>query len=201
MTKNILFGGLCAALCCTASAGVVGWWRFNGEGANVPNVAETAGVPDGTPRMTDGTIVSIDTYGANPVYGNTTAQMPVVTNLFQQIAPRVVDQKTGIVYAGGQSLHWEGSQKRGGVIIPFNEAFVLSNATIEVIMRIPPEAASRSDRMFPLVQFGRDSIEGWFFAVYRGDNVASGGIPYVRGNFVNTSDADQLNKGSTANAT
>ena len=86
------------------------------------------------------------------------------------------------------------------MIIPFNEAFVLSNATIEVIMRIPPEAASRSDRMFPLVQFGKDCYEGWFFAVYRGDNVASGGVPYVRGNFVNTSDADKLNNGSTVNA-
>ena len=202
MNKNRVAGIACAAACCmavTASAGVVGWWRFNGEGANVPNVAETGGVPDGTPRMTDGTIVSIDTYGANPVYGSTTAQMPAATNLFQQIAPRIVDQKTGTVYAGGQSLHWEDSQKNGGVIIPFNEAFVMSNCTIEVIMRIPPEAASRSDRMFPLVQFGRDSIEGWFFAVYRGDNVAKGGVPYVRGNFVDTSNANQTNKGSTTN--
>ena len=198
MTKNMLFGGLCAALCCTASAGVVGWWRFNGEGANVPNVAETAdGLPDGTPRATDGTIMSITTYSANPVYGSDESQMPVTTNLFQQIAPRVVDQHTGTVYAGGKSLHWEGSQKKGGVIIPFDEAFVLSNATIEVIMRIPPEAASRSDRMFPLVQFGRDSYEGWFFAVYRGDG--GGGIPYVRGNFVNTSDQNKLNNGSTVN--
>ena len=106
MTKNILFGGLCAALCCTASAGVVGWWRFNGEGANVPNVAATAdGLPDGTPRMTDGTIVSIDTYGTNPVYGDTTAQMPEATNLFQQIAPRLIDQNAGTVYEGGKSLH------------------------------------------------------------------------------------------------
>ena len=182
----------------TASAGVVGWWRFNGEGANVPNVAETAdGLPDGTPRATDGTIMSITTYSANPVYGSDESQMPVTTNLFQQIAPRVVDQHTGTVYAGGKSLHWEGSQKKGGVIIPFDEAFVLSNATIEVIMRIPPEAASRSDRMFPLVQFGRDSYEGWFFAVYRGDG--GGGIPYVRGNFVNTSDQNKLNNGSTVN--
>lgn len=146
----------------TASADVVGWWRFNGEGANVPNVAATAdGLPDGTPRMTDGTIVSITSYGGNPSYGSDESQMPVVTNLFQQVAPRIVDQKTGIVYAGGQSLHWEGNKKQGGVIIPFNEAFVLSNATIEVIMRIPPEAASRSDRMFPLVQFGKDCYEGW----------------------------------------
>ena len=203
MKRNMLVGSVCVAACCavgTASADVVGWWRFNGEGATVPNVAATAdGLPDGTPRATDGTIVSIDTYGANPVYGDTTAQMPVTTNLFQQIAPRIVDQNTATVYAGGKSLHWEGRQKKGGVIIPFNEAFVLSNATIEVIMRIPPEAASRSDRMFPLVQFGRDTTEGWFFAVYKGDNV--GGIPFVRGNFVDTSDANQTGKGSTSNAT
>lgn len=203
MKREMWFGSACVAVCCmvgTASAGVVGWWRFNGEGATVPNVAATAGVPDGTPRATDGTIVSIANYGGSPSYGSDENQMPVVTNLFQQVAPRIVDQKTGIVYAGGQSLHWEGNKKQGGVIIPFNEAFVLSNATIEVIMRIPPEAASRSDRMFPLVQFGKDCYEGWFFAVYRGDNVASGGVPYVRGNFVNTSDADKLNNGSTVNA-
>ena len=200
MKKSMWIGSVCAATCCmamTASAGVVGWWRFNGEGANVPNVAETGGMPDGTSRATDGTIMSITTYSANPVYGSDESQMPVTTNLFQQIAPRVVDQHTGSVYAGGKSLHWEGSQKKGGVIIPFDESLVLSNATIEVIMRIPPEAASRSDKMFPLVQFGRDSYEGWFFAVYRGDG--GGGIPYVRGNFVNTSDQNKLNNGSTVN--
>ena len=71
MKRGMWFGSACVAACCavgTASADVVGWWRFNGEGANVPNVAATAdGLPDGTPRATDGTIVSIDTYGASPV--------------------------------------------------------------------------------------------------------------------------------------
>ena len=38
MKRSMLVGSVCAATCCmamTASAGVVGWWRFNGEGANV----------------------------------------------------------------------------------------------------------------------------------------------------------------------
>ena len=204
MKRRMWFGSACVAVCCavgTASAGVVGWWRFNGEGANVPNVAATAGLPDSTPRATDGTIISIDTYGASPVYGSTAAEMPVVTNLFQQVAPRLIDQKTGTVYAGGKTLHFDGNNVNGGVIIPYDEAFNLSNCTIEVVMRIPPEAATRSDRMFPLVQFGRDSIEGWFFAVYRSDNLASGGVPYVRGNFIDTSGKDQTNKGSTTGAT
>ncbi len=204
MNSTKLFGSVCAAACCmagAASAGVVGWWRFNGEGANVPNVAETGGVPDGTSRATDGTIRSITAYGANPSYGSDAAEMPIVTNLFQQVAPRLVDQHTGEVYGGGRTLHFGEDGVKGGVIIPFDEAFVLSNCTIEVVMRIPPEAASRSDRMFPLVQFGRDSLEGWFFAVYRGDNVAKGGVPYVRGNFVDMNDADMLNNGSTVGAT
>ncbi|MBO7411471.1 MAG: hypothetical protein J6T92_06050, partial [Ottowia sp.] len=82
---------------------VVGWWRFNGEGANVPNVAETAdGMPDGTVRATDGTIRSITNYG-NPVYGSDEANMPIATDLFQQVAPRIVDQNTGAVYAGGSA--------------------------------------------------------------------------------------------------
>ena len=70
--KKLFITGVAAIVCAAmASADVVGWWRFNGEGANVPNVAATAGLPDGTPRATDGTIISIDTYGANPVYGST----------------------------------------------------------------------------------------------------------------------------------
>ena len=205
MARSVLVGRLCVAASCiagAASAGVVGWWRFNGAGADVPNVAATTdGMPDGTARATDGTIRSITTYGANPSYGSDAAEMPVVTDLFQQVAPRLVDQHTGEVYGGGRTLHFGEDGVKGGVIIPFDEAFVLSNCTIEVVMRIPPEAASRSDRMFPLVQFGRDSLEGWFFAVYRGDNVAKGGVPYVRGNFVDMNDADKLNNGSTINAT
>ena len=52
--SRILIG---AALCfavlgaVSASADVVGWWRFNGEGASVPNVAN--------PGTFDGTIQSI----------------------------------------------------------------------------------------------------------------------------------------------
>ena len=52
MKKELLVESVCVAACRmvgTASADVVGWGRFNGEGANVPNVAETAdGLPDGT---------------------------------------------------------------------------------------------------------------------------------------------------------
>ena len=82
----------------TAQAETLLWYRFNGEGANVPNVAaSTDGLPDGMVRATDGTIRSITTYGSNPVYGNDASEMPVVTNLFQQVAPRIIDQKHGDV--------------------------------------------------------------------------------------------------------
>jgi len=195
-----LVGSVCAAACCvagTVSADVVGWWRFNGEGANVPNVAATAGVPDGTPRATDGTIVSIDTYGANPVYGSTAAELPLVTNRFQQVAPRLVDQKTGTVYAGSKTLHFGKDGLAGGVIIPYDETFLLTDFTVEVMVRFPEEAAARAstgDKMFPLVQFGRDSQEGWIFAVYDG-------FPFVRANYVSTSDKEVKNQGSTTSKT
>ena len=187
-----------AAACCmaaTASAGVVGWWRFNGEGANVPNVAATAdGLPDGTPRATDGTIMSITTYGANPSYGSDSTEMPVVTNLFQQVAPRLIDQKTGSVYAGGKTLRFGEDGLDGGVIVPYDETFLLTNFTVEVMVRFPEDAAARAstgDKMFPLVQFGRDSQEGWLFAVYDG-------FPFVRINYVSTSDEEVTNPSSTA---
>ena len=200
MKSGMWLGSACVAMCCavgTASADVVGWWRFNGEDANVPNVAATAGVPDGTPRATDGTIISIDTYGASPVYGSTATEMPVVTNLFQQVSPRLIDQKTGTVYAGGKTLRFGEDGLAGGVIIPYDETFLLTNFTVEVMVRFPEDAVARAstgDKMFPLVQFGRDSLEGWLFAVYDG-------YPFVRFNYVSTSDKEVKNQASTTSKT
>ena len=178
----------------TSQAETLLWYRFNGEGANVPNVAATAdGLPDGTVRATDGTIKSITTYGSNPVYGNDAAEMPVVTNLFQQVAPRIIDQKTGAVYAGGKTLHFGEDGLTGGVIVPYNEAFNLTEFTVEVMVRFPEEAAARTStdgKMFPLVQFGRDNYEGWFFAVYDG-------FPFVRVNYVGTNGKEYKTQGST----
>ncbi len=193
------FGSAYVAVCCmvgTASAGVVGWWRFNGEGANVPNVAATAdGLPDGTPRATDGTIMSC-IHGANPEWGSDAANMPTVTDHLQQIAPRVIDQRTaagassGTVYSGGRTLHFGADGIGGGVIVPYNAAFNLGTFTVEVFARIPEEAASRSNELFPLVQFGRDNVEGWLFAVYQG-------YPFVRVTYTKTSDGGVQTKSST----
>ena len=184
-----------SAVLSTAHANTVLWYRFNGEGANVPNVAATAdGMPDGTVRATDGTIRSITNYG-NPVYGSDAANMPIVTNLFQEVAPRIIDQKTGTVYAGGKTLHFGDRKLNGGVIVQWSTA--LSNAldrsefTVEVIARFPVEAAERTnDKMFPLVQFGRDSSEGWLFAVYDG-------FPWARFNYVRSDGTQKLNDAPT----
>ena len=192
--KKQLITGVAAIVCAAmASADVVGWWRFNGEGANVPNVAARAdGLPDGTPRATDGTIMSIANYG-NPVYGSDPENMPIATNLFQLVAPRIIDQNTGAVYAGGKTLHFGNDGLKGGVIVPYNDAFNLTNFTVEVIVRFPVEAAARAntgDKMFPLVQFGRDSNEGWLFAVYDG-------FPWARFNYYKTDGSKKLNDAPT----
>ena len=192
--KKQLITGVTAIVCTAmASADVVGWWRFNGEGANVPNVAATAdGLPDGTVRATDGTIRSITNYG-NPNYGSDPTNMPIATNLFQQIAPRIIDQNTGAVYEGGKTLHFGNDGLNGGVIVPYNDAFNLTNFTVEVIVRFPVEAAARAstgDKMFPLVQFGRDSSDGWLFAVYDG-------FPWARFNYFKSDGSKKLNDAPT----
>ena len=199
MKREMWFGSACVAVCCmvgTASADVVGWWRFNGEGATVPNVASTAdGLPDGTPRATDGTIMSC-IHGATPVYGSDASNMPTVTDHFQQVAPRLIDQRTasgassGTVYSGGKTLHFGADGIGGGVFVPYNAAFNLPTFTIEVFARIPAEAASRSNELFPLVQFGRDMVDGWLFAVYQG-------YPFVRATYTKTSDGGVQTKSST----
>ena len=67
----------------SVSADVVGWWRFNGEGANVPNVAN--------PGTLDGTIVSVSNDNSSAIaavdaisFGNDSTKFPRVTHTLPQ---------------------------------------------------------------------------------------------------------------------
>lgn len=154
----------------SASAGVVGWWRFSGEGTNVPNVAN--------PGTLDGTIVSISNDLSNAVadpadvsFGSVSSKMPVVTESLQGLAPRVYDPLDGSVADGGKTLSWRQSFVQGGMMVPYNAALNLTTFTVQAIIRLPENAGSRGGyggSMFPIAQFGKDQTEGWIFGVYEG---------------------------------
>ena len=190
--SRILLGAvLCFAVlgALPASAGVVGWWRFNGEGASVPNVAN--------PGMLDGEIVSVNNDNNSAIaavdeisFGNDSTKFPRVTSNLQGDAPRIYDPLDGTVHDGGKTLTFE-KFKQGGVMVPYNAALDLNNFTVEAMIRLPVGANNRGtglgSGMFPIVQFGKDQTEGWILAAYNG-------YLFTRITYKNTSDSNsQLN--------
>ena len=163
-----------------ASAGVVGWWRFNGEGASVPNVAN--------PGTFDGTIQSIvcnADQSYDTTFGSDSANMPKVTDHFRGVAPRVIDPVSGAVSESGKTLSWNAANVAGGMVVPYDEALPMTSFTIEAMVRLPPNAESGRDtphggKMFPIAQFGRDQKAGWILALYDGR-------PWCRFTYKNTS--------------
>lgn len=161
----------CATAFTAARADVVGWWRFNGEGTNVPNVAN--------PGTLDGTIVSVSNDVSNAIaspevvsFGNDSTKCPTVTSDLQGDAPRVYDPLDGSVHVGGKTLSYDDPFIQGGVMIPYDDALALKTFTIQAMIRLPKNASSRNtgygDGMFPIAQFGKDQTEGWMFSVYNG---------------------------------
>ena len=181
--SRILLGAvLCFAVlgALPASAGVVGWWRFNGEGTSVPNVAN--------PGTFDGTIQSIvcnADQSYDTTFGSDSANMPKVTDHFRGAAPRVIDPVSGVVSESGKTLSWNAANVAGGMVVPYDEALPMTSFTIEAIIRLPPNAESGRDtshggKMFPIAQFGRDQKAGWILALYDGR-------PWCRYTYKNTS--------------
>ena len=181
--SRILLGAvLCFAVlgALPASAGVVGWWRFNGEGASVPNVAN--------PGTFDGTIQSIvcnADQSYDTTFGSDSANMPKVTDHFRGVAPRVIDPVSGAVYESGKTLSWNAANVAGGMVVAYDEALPMTNFTFEAMIRLPANAESGRDtphggKMFPIAQFGRDQKAGWILALYDGR-------PWCRFTYKNTS--------------
>ena len=181
--SRILLGAvLCFAVlgALPASAGVVGWWRFNGEGASVPNVAN--------PGTFDGTIQSIvcnADQSYDTTFGSDSANMPKVTDHFRGAAPREIDPVSGAVYESGKTLSWNAANVAGGMVVAYDEALPMTNFTFEAMIRLPANAESGRDtphggKMFPIAQFGRDQKAGWILALYDGR-------PWCRFTYKNTS--------------
>ena len=175
--------GLMMTFVSSVSAGVIGWWRFNGEGTNVPNVVN--------PGTLDGTIVSVNnannsnTAATDAIsFGNDSSKYPTVTSNLQADAPCVYDPLDKKVYDGGKTLSYTQKFVQGGVMVPYSDALNLTAFTVQAIIRLPVGAGSRASgagwEVFPIVQFGKDQTEGWMFGVFQG-------YLFSRFNYKNTS--------------
>ena len=158
-------------------ADVVAWWRFDTIGADgkVVNAAN--------PGTYDGYLTTGTKPGTDGTWPADAANMPIVTNSFPQALPRVIDQRTGTVTNSGKALLWNGTAVKGGVVVPYEDAkglLELEKFTIEAFVRLPPEAANRSNQMFPIVHFGNDANRGFMFSVW--DNSMSKGYLFFREN-------------------
>ncbi len=198
MCKSLVLAAWCGAMALSLCADTIGWWRFNGTGTNVPNVAN--------PGFLDGTIVAV----SNNVSGEATveqvaftatpSQYPSITTNFQSVSPGVYDPVSDSAVTGGKTLTYGKEWVQGGVLVPYDDAFNFASTsgrfTIQAMIRLPTCAPDRTKRqgstVFPIVQCGKDWEEGWLFGVYEGRL-------YFRYTFTNSNDViERVDGGNTA---
>lgn len=184
MNKLLVGSLVVAALAGSAEAKVLIRYSF----ANVTNengqVVVTNTAPDYLGKYT-ATVRSYDEKwddNAKISWGATAAHMPVysgdITNLCPHVDVQAGDTKQDHEMVGG-ALKWERDGMLGGLVIDdADEPLRLGvrtaannnkpQFTIEALIRIPAEAASRSDQMLPILQIGNDKKRGFLFGVYMG---------------------------------
>ena len=164
---------LCAVFlgACAAIAETLLWYRFGGTGTTITN--------DANHGVMDGTLKSIDSWGAAYSFGDTDSKFPVRTDTFTNDV-RVIDPKTDMLRPRGKALSWTGDKDHtGAVVVPaanLSEGIKsLKSFTIEAFFKISQAAIDRAtgggNAMFPIVYLGNDSSnlstgEGLIFSLY-----------------------------------
>jgi len=159
---------------CAASAETLLWYRFDGTGTTITNVAN--------PGVMDGTLKSIESWGGSYSLGDTDSMFPVRTDAFTNDV-RVIDPKTDSLYASGKALSWTGDKDHtGAVVVPaanLSDGFKsMKSFTIEAFFKVSQSAIDRAApggnvAMFPIVYWGNDSSntstgEGLIFSLFYG---------------------------------
>jgi len=116
-------------------------------------------------------------------WGTDVGNMPKYDNGFHEIAPNILEQTRdadGEIVPTGGALKWEGVKVQGGLLVdqttPFrpglrtivNEVEKYHPYSIEAYVKLPPEAATRTNEMFPIAMVGNDMKRGWIFSIYKG---------------------------------
>ena len=169
--KRLTFGFamFCAVAFSHIKAETVLWYRFDGNGSVVTNLAN--------PGVMDGTLKDITTFG-NP-YDLADNTKLVYTNLPTGWAKTAIPS-TDQQFPVKKALSWTGP---GAVVVneeDISEKFKsMTSFTYEAFFKIPQAAIERAvsggNAMFPIVHWGRDQgggeIDGIMFSVFYNSNI------------------------------
>ena len=168
ITKRAL--GVNELLRMTDPADSILWWRFNGSGTNVVNMANAAAVAgtatntQGDDSAMNGTVKSVGGWGSGAYgkLGNNANAFPIQTCAFPA-GTRIFDGLSEGAFSNAVcALSWNGDStvdKCGTVVIQRKYAHPVMDAatfTCEAFFRIPAEAAAAGDRIYPIVETGED---------------------------------------------
>ena len=185
MKINALTACIVSAAAFCAQAETLLWYRFDGDGATITNKA--------SPGTMDGTLKSINTWGALSGLGDTSSKFPTRGDAFPS-GTRIIDPASGSVQSDTvKSLSFSGDANNSGIVLlskaDASSLVALKRFTCEAFFRIPSAALDRNaDALFPIVEFGTDKNtndnQGWKLGFF----LQSGKFqPWVRGCLANSS--------------
>ena len=199
MIRRIVFPALAVAAC-GAYADPLLWWRFDGRydssNQTVTNMANAAAV-DGTATNTEGEdsamngkVCSVGKWGSGAfgALGSDTNAFPVQCEAFPAGTKLYGGLGSGAVFSNAvKTLAWSGDETIGKCgVVSIQKEYVtrvldLHTFTYEVFFKMPAEAASGADLIFPLVETAQDNRPSGVQGLKLGIKRESGSLyPYFR---------------------
>jgi hypothetical protein len=178
------FAAIVTLFSVTVFADTLLWYRFDGTGSTVENVAN--------PGFMDGTMKSIESdWGSSSyVLGDDSEKFPEYGGNAFPDGFTVYDPLEGVDCGAPKKMSWLNSVQPGLIVADgANKLHSGKALTVEAFFRLEPDAASRSQQMHPIVNCGWDNMYGYMFSIMKGE-------PFLRLNF-KKSDGTSGNTGTT----
>jgi len=179
------FGAVAVLLSSVVSADTLLWYRFDGTGDTVVNVAN--------PGFMDGKLKSVESNWGSVSYvlGDDSAKFPVYGGNAFPDGFTLHDPIGGTNCIAPRKMSWTESVHAGLVVAQgaSNLHAAKKSLTVEAFFRLKPESVSRSQRMHPIVNCGWDDKVGYMFSVMDGK-------PFLRLRYLKT-DGTESGTGSS----
>ena len=165
MCKSLVLAACCGMAAMQLCADTIGWWRFSqGDGATITNAADAA--------TFTGTLKSITTAGASPVYGDDSSQFPTWNAGFSDKAD-ILDPVTKTVRPATGALRWNMGATKSGLVIPTTSGDALhgNTFTVEMFYRMPTGGATPDTGPYGLYFLGRKNANGCWIGWYQNNRI------------------------------
>lgn len=165
--RRILAAGVVSATMALGSAyaDTLLWYRFDGDGDTVVNVAN--------PGFMDGKLKSVESGwgGSSYVLGDSSANFPVYGGVAFPDGFTLHDPLGGTNCPAPRKMSWSESAHYGFVVAEDASSLHADgkSLTVEAFFRLKPESVSRSQKMHPIVNCGWDDKVGYMFSVMDGN--------------------------------